>query len=57
MILGQEQMLSLGFTFEERGDKAPMERAANDSWRFKSRDAVVILASPNTLDHSPNARF
>ena len=28
MILGQEQMLSLGFTFEEGGDKAPMERAA-----------------------------
>jgi hypothetical protein len=28
VILGQEPMLSLGFTFEDGGDTAPMERAA-----------------------------
>ena len=26
-------------------------------WVRRSRSAVVILASPNTLGHSPNARF
>ena len=47
VILGQEPMLSLGFTFEDGDDSAPMERAALiDVLSTGERGAIRPICTP-----------